>query len=120
MKRAELTAMGLTDEQILDLTNKINVNVGSVDAYLDSYYNLRRKMKEADVSKLPEMLFTCGTDDSIFKNEIEPFKAFLKEIGMEAKWSLGKGNHEWRVWERDIQIAFSFFVDDQQVHGNAF
>lgn len=95
-------------------------NIGSVDAYLDSYYNLRRKMKEADVSKLPEMLFTCGTEDSIFKNEIEPFKAFLKEIGMEAKWSLGKGDHEWRVWERDIQIAFSFFVDDQQVHGNAF
>ncbi len=96
-------------------------NMGSVDAYLNSYYNLRRKLKESDLKQLPEFLYACGTDDVIFKDEIKPFQSFLKEIGLEAKWTLGPGNHEWRVWERDIQIALDFFDDStQDVKGNAF
>ncbi len=96
-------------------------NMGSVNAYLDSYYNLRRKLKESDLKKLPIFLFACGTDDVIFKDEIEPFQSFLKEIGMDAKWTLGPGNHEWRVWERDIQIALDFFEENmQEVKGNVF
>lgn len=95
-------------------------NMGSVDAYLDSYYNLRRKLKEADLALLPKLLFGCGTDDVLFAHEIEPFKAFLKQIGLEVEWTLGPGNHEWRVWERDIQKAFAFFCDDTEKQGNAF
>ncbi len=95
-------------------------NIGSVEAYINSDYNLRKKLKEADLKKLPKMLFTCGTDDVIFKDEIEPFKQFLDEIGLKAKWSLGSGNHEWRVWERDIQIAFDFFGEEKGKKGNAF
>ncbi len=96
-------------------------NMGSVDAYLDSYYNLRRKLKEADQKELPKFLFACGTDDVIFKDEIKPFQSFLKEIGMNVKWTLGPGNHEWRVWERDIQIALDFFDEGlKDVKGNAF
>ena len=95
-------------------------NLGSVDAYLSSYYNLRRKIKECDLSKLPDLFFSCGTDDVIFSDEIKPFQSFLKEVGLEVEWSLGPGNHEWRVWERDIQLAFDFFVNDKDIKGNAF
>ncbi len=95
-------------------------NMGSVDAYLNSYYNLKRKLKQAKLEELPEFLFACGTDDAIFKDQIKPFHAFLDEIGLDAKWTLGPGNHEWRVWERDIQIALDFFDDSHDVKGNAF
>ena len=95
-------------------------NMGSVEAYMNSYYNLRRKLKEADLSKLPELLFTCGTEDSIFAGEIASFKQFLKEINLEVKWTMGPGNHEWRVWERDIQIALDFFSKENTGKGNAF
>ena len=95
-------------------------NMGSVEAYLDSYYNLRRKLKNADLSQLPELFFGCGTDDVLFAHEIEPFKQFLKQIGLHVTWTLGPGNHEWRVWERDIQKAFTFFCNDDEIQGNAF
>lgn len=95
-------------------------NMGSVEAYMNSYYNLRKKLKEADVSKLPELLFACGTEDSIFAGEITSFKQFLKEINLEVKWTMGPGDHEWRVWERDIQIALDFFSKENTVKGNAF
>ena len=95
-------------------------NMGSVEAYMNSYYNLRRKLKEADVSKLPELLFACGTEDSFNVGEIASFKQFLKEINLEVKWTMGPGNHEWRVWERDIQIALDFFGKENTAKGNAF
>lgn len=85
-------------------------NMGSVDNYLNSYYNMARKLKEADVTKLPKLLFTCGTDDLLFANEIDSFQVFAKKINLDAQFSFGPGNHEWKVWDRDIQIALDFFL----------
>lgn len=95
-------------------------NIGSVDKYLSSDYNLQKMLLDSSKDELPELLFTCGTDDVIFADLIEPFKAFLKQNNIHVKWSLGPGYHEWRVWERDIQVAFEFFSKDKEVHGNAF
>lgn len=95
-------------------------NVGSVEQYLNSDYNLRKMLLESNLDELPQLLFTCGTDDVIFADLIKPFQQFLKENKIDAQFSLGPGNHEWRVWERDIQVAFDFFCKDTEVHGNAF
>lgn len=95
-------------------------NCGSVDAYLKSDYNLWRILKECDHSKLPRLLFACGTDDVLFADKIDAFKEYLKQIHLNVEWTLGKGNHEWRVWERDIQIALDFFDPTEDKQGNVF
>lgn len=95
-------------------------NLGSVDKYINSDYDLQKMLLESNKEELPKLLFACGTDDVIFKDLIDPFKDFLKKNDIEVEWTLGPGNHEWRVWERDIQIAFDFFSNDTEVHGNAF
>ena len=85
-------------------------NLGSVENYINSDYNLLKKIKESDITTLPKLLFTCGTEDSLFKDKIEPFKQFIQENQINANIVLGPDNHEWNVWDRDIQIALDFFL----------
>ena len=50
-------------------------------------------------------------------------QTFLKhadEIGLPYEYHEGPGRHEWRVWERDIQIAFKFFGFGNEEQGNIF
>lgn len=91
------------------------------DSYMNSYYNNWKKLKEADPKKLPELFFSVGTEDPLFTMEqLETFKAYLNELHIPAVFMTGKGSHEWRVWERDIQRAFAFFGFDDETKGNAF
>lgn len=111
-----------TNDVMHSMQRQYNVmhNCGSVENYLNSDYNAWRILKQCDHSKLPRLLFACGTDDVLFASQIEPFKQYLKEIGLDVEWTLGPGNHEWRVWERDIQIAIDFFGLNEDKQGNAF
>lgn len=88
-------------------------NLGSVDNYLNSDYNLLKRLEECDKNKLPKLLFTCGTEDSLFKDKIEPFKKFIKAKNLDTQFILGPGDHEWKVWDRDIKIALDFFFDER-------
>ena len=87
-------------------------NLGSVDNYLNSDYNLLKKLRECDKTTIPKLLFTCGTEDSLFKDKINPFKDFIKGINLDTQIKLGPGDHEWKVWDRDIQIALDFFLNE--------
>lgn len=93
----------------------------SFEEYMDSSYNLWKKLKEAKKEDLPQLFFSIGTEDPLFTVEMtEDFKAYLKQLGIEAVFESGKGSHEWRVWERDIQKAIDFFGLDDETKGNAF
>lgn len=91
------------------------------NSYMNSYYNNWKKLKEADPKKLPELFFSVGTEDPLFTMEqLETFKEYLNDLHISAVFMTGKGSHEWRVWERDIQRAFTFFGFDDETKGNAF
>ncbi len=92
----------------------------SVDEYLDSSSNIYRMLEEAAKKKnMPAFFFSTGTEDPLMAKPFAALKEHLSEIGFEAVWVEGPGSHEWRVWERDIQMAFDFFgLNGKQ--GNAF
>lgn len=91
------------------------------ESYMNSDYNNWKKLKEADPEKLPDLFFSVGTEDPLFTTEqLETFKKYLDELHIPAVFMTGKGSHEWRVWERDIQRAFAFFGFDDETKGNAF
>lgn len=94
----------------------------SVDEYLDSMSNSWRKLDEMVAEKnplLPKLFFSIGTEDFMIEN-FWKFKEHADSIGLEAEYVTGPGTHEWRVWERDIQKAFTFFGFDDDIKGNAF
>lgn len=95
----------------------------SVDEYLDSISNSWRKLDSMVAAKdplLPRLFFSIGTEDFGYAN-FKLFKAHLEELGVDAVFTEGPGVHEWRVWERDIQKAITFFgLDGDDVKGNAF
>ena len=95
----------------------------SVDEYLDSISNSWRKLDSMVAAKdplLPRLFFSVGTEDFGYAN-FKLFKAHLEELGVDAVFTEGPGVHEWRVWERDIQKAITFFgLDNDDVKGNAF
>lgn len=97
------------------------IRYDSVDEFLDTPFNLYDYIAKVDKTKIPDLLFTCGTEDPLFpKEHVEEFKKHLNELGIDAKFSSGKGSHEWRVWDRDIQIALEFFGISGKAQGNAF
>ena len=93
----------------------------SVDEYLDSISNTWRKLDEMVAAKadLPRFMFAIGTEDMGYEN-MKKFRAHAAEIGFDFEYHEGPGRHEWRVWERDIQIAFRFFGFKDEEQGNIF
>jgi len=69
---------------------------------------------------LPRFLFACGSEDILFADSYHALKEKLDDIGFKAEWTEGPGNHEWRVWDRDIQKALVFFGLSEDTKGNAF
>jgi len=50
----------------------------------------------------PEFYMCCGTEDFIYKNNVE-FKKYLDEIGFENKYHEQPGVHNWDFWDDEIQ-----------------
>jgi len=93
----------------------------SVDEYLDSSANIWRNFDKAvkEGVDLPRFMFAIGTEDFGYPN-MKKWLDHAKELGLEVEYHEGPGRHEWRVWERDIQIAFKFFGFGDEEQGNIF
>ncbi len=94
----------------------------TLDEYLDSDSNVYRHLFEKleAGADLPELLFTCGSEDPLMTVPFEELEKKFAEKGYAGKFVEGPGSHEWRVWERDIQIALDFFGLNEDEQGNAF
>lgn len=99
---------GLDEE--LRFHNSVN-NAGGWEKYLASQRNTWDIItREYASGKLPEMYFTCGTQDFLY----EMFRDFRKHCEQEKmtaiKFEEIEGyTHEWRFWDLAIQRAFDFF-----------
>jgi len=92
----------------------------SVDEFLDSPSNNGRTLDMmADDPGLPKLFFSIGTEDPGF-DKWQDFRRHAQEIGLKAEFHTGPGAHEWRVWERDIQLALDFFGVGNEIKGNMF
>ncbi len=93
----------------------------SVDEYLASMSNtwrtVDRLVKEG--ADLPRFMFAIGTEDGSY-GDMQKWLKHADEIGLPYEYHEGPGRHEWRVWERDIQIAFKFFGFGEEEQGNIF
>lgn len=117
-------------EQVLNNSNDImhgmlrQYNVmhkyNSFDEYMHSDYNVWDLCSKADPSLLPNLFIACGSDDVLFAKQFPVFKQYLQSLNIQASYSFKPGNHEWRVWERDIQQAIDFFALDKDIKGNMF
>lgn len=94
----------------------------TLDEYLDSVSNIWRTVDRivAEGGKIPPMFYSIGTEDQGYERWLK-WKAHAEELGLDAEFHTGPGVHEWRVWERDIQRAITYFgLDDDEVKGNVF
>lgn len=113
--RDELTALFDTDRAAVSPKDKRTYNdmhrSGSVEAYLNGMDNTWRHLKEqAAEGNLPRLFFSMGTEDPSYLNgNYAKFRAYAESLGVQAYFIEGPGQHEWRVWDRDIQLALDWF-----------
>jgi putative tributyrin esterase len=95
-------------------------NAGSLEAYINSYENVWDKLAElSGQGVLPRLYFATGTDDFLYQRYAD-FKAYAKEIGLDATFEEGPGRHEWRFWDTYIQKALVFFGLTDRDAGHPF
>lgn len=92
----------------------------SVEEFLQSDSNLYRRLWNADFSELPALSFYCGDSDPLMWEAFCSLRKEMEEKSMPVHFYEGTGSHEWRVWERDIQRAFTEFGFTGEAKGNAF
>ncbi len=85
---------------------------GGLDAYLASPENAWPRMKDfAKLENPPKLYLCCGTEDPLFytNGNYDAFLEYLDGLGLDYAHSEGPGAHEWRVWDRDIQLVMDYF-----------
>ncbi len=96
---------------------------GGKEAFLASKANLWPQFEAfAKMENPPKLFVCCGEDDPLFytNGNYEKFLAYLDKLGIAYGHSEGPGAHEWRVWERDIQLVLDYFGIADEKAGNAF
>lgn len=96
---------------------------GGLEEYLASPENIWPHMAELAACKdAPKLYLCCGTDDPLMytNGDYDKFLAYLDAEGVPYGHSEGPGAHEWRVWDRDIQLVLDFFGICNENRGNAF
>ncbi len=83
------------------------------------FWDLVRAM--ASSPSLPDLYFSCGTEDPIAYKNFKKFRKYAEEAGLKAEFEEVPGfSHEWRFWDRTIQKALCRFLPDEEGHGNKF
>ncbi len=84
---------------------------GGMEGYLQSPANVWDRLPEMVKSgSLPRLYFCCGEEDQLIWDRYVKFKAYAKEIGLDATFQEAPGyTHEWRFWDLYIQKALEFF-----------
>ena len=96
---------------------------GGKESFLASAANLWPQFEAfARMENPPKLFICCGEDDPLFftNGSYEKFLAYLDKLGIDYGHSEGPGAHEWRVWERDIQLVLDYFGIADEKAGNAF
>ncbi len=113
----------LSGTQFAGRAKNVIENAGGMDAYLNSYQNTWDLVKKRVEEKadLPEMVFACGTSDTLVYKSFKAFEKYANEVGLKADFIEVDGyTHEWRFWDLCIQDCLNRFAPKEENAGNAF
>ncbi len=98
-------------------------------AFLENVFGPMEKFAESDnnpkylVKKLveegkavPKFFIACGDEDELLTCNKE-MNEYLKELGVDVYFEIGKGNHEWDFWDTYIKKAIEWLPTEDKVLG---
>lgn len=59
-------------------------------------------LRAAEPGSLPSLYLACGTEDSLIEQNRAAIR-LAEEVGHDVTTSIGPGEHEWGLWDREIQ-----------------
>ena len=71
-------------------------------------FKLAKKCADRNV-KLPRLYFHCGTEDVLCQDN-HNFQKHLLKLGIKHVYDEGPGEHEWGLWDRQIQRALEWMI----------
>ena len=87
-------------------------NFGGMEGYLASEMNTWQ-MAAYRKDELPELLFTCGTDDRVMYERYCRFRDYAERIGLGASFITVEGyGHEWEFWDISIRRGIQWLLDE--------
>ena len=97
-------------------------NAGGLEGYLASPQNTwDRTALLAGREDLPRLIFSCGTADFMMYEKFKAYRDYARRVGLKAEFRETEGyNHEWRLWEKDIQTVLETFFPAAEKAGNEF
>lgn len=69
--------------------------------------------KNADLGGKAKFFVTCGTDDSLYAQNVR-FKEEMEKLPYELTYLEWKGDHTWDFWDKSIQLALELFIDKKK------
>lgn len=87
---------------------------GPIDEIMGSDKDYKALIENISKEDVPHMYMTCGTEDSLLKNNQEYYQ-FLKEHSISVFYEEGPGGHEWDFWDRYILKVLQWLpLEDKQ------
>ncbi len=68
--------------------------------------------KAAQGENKPDIFLTCGADDTLvgIHEQQGRFKDCLDRLGYNYKYEEWPGGHEWRLWDKSVEMALDWFM----------
>lgn len=117
--------VGLSNALVMYLLPDLNKTGGNELANLPFYDKVFGKPEEVENTnrhpeflvkqhlkenrKLPEMYFTCGTEDFLIE-ENRRWVRFLRDNNVEYTYTEGEGAHDWEFWRKCLEPAFEWLT----------
>ena len=83
---------------------------GSLEAYENGPWNLRKIYPETNPAEIPELFVGCGDHDIAVWRQVKDFLQALDQAGIPCRRWQNHGNHDIDTWEAMMDPAFSFLA----------
>lgn len=85
---------------------------GDPDGIEGSFNDLKylaRRLKE-ERKPVPRLFSWCGEEDFLYQNNIDMWQE-MKSLGYIVETRSGKGNHQWKYWDQEIQTILKWWLE---------
>lgn len=65
-------------------------------------FEILRKMRPEDLSRVPYIYMSCGTEDTLTIKTNDEFDVLLREKGVMRNYQRSTGKHDWTFWGKEI------------------
>jgi len=106
-----LDALGMTrlDPPLADQAYWADV-FGPAEAIPGSENDLFAAAAELSAQR-PSLFMWCGTEDFLYNMNVS-MRDHLRALGYDLRYSQGPGDHQWQYWDREIENALKWMLDE--------